>query len=98
MSSRRRTITLILSAAAGLTAYFLIPDPLPELSRQALIAEIQAGYVDKVTVIDNEVVHGVSTQRGEFRVVMPPGDMTLIEELHALGVTVQFERTTPGLI
>ena len=99
MASRRRTIAaLIISAAAGLTAYFLVPEPLPELSRPELIAEVQAGYVDEVVVIDQEVIHAVSSRRGEFRVVVPRGDSSLIEELRAMGVVVRFETTTPGLI
>jgi hypothetical protein len=52
MPSRRLVFLLILSATAGLVAFFLVPKPLPELSRQDLIAEIHSGYVHEVVIVD----------------------------------------------
>jgi hypothetical protein len=44
MRSRRLVFLLILSVTAGLVAFFLFPKPLPELSRQELIAEVVAQF------------------------------------------------------
>jgi hypothetical protein len=98
MATRRRIIVLSLSAAAGLAAYVFIPKPLPEISRQELIAEVQAGYVHEVVVVDKEVVTGVSTRRGAFRVTLPRDDHSLIDQLSAMGINVKYETTPLGLI
>jgi hypothetical protein len=98
MPSRRLVFLLILSATAGLVAYFLVPKPLPELSRQELIAEVHSGYVHEVVIVDGEVLTAVSTRRGRFRVVLRRGAHSLIEELSAMGVEVKFETTPLGLI
>jgi hypothetical protein len=84
--------------AAGVAAFLLVPKPLPELSAQELIAEARSGYVHEVVVIDQEVITGVSTRRGAFRVVLPRGDTSLIDELSAMGVEVTFEKEPLGLI
>ena len=99
MVSRRRIfVSLILSVAAGVAAFFLVPKPLPELSREELIAEVRSGYVHEVVVVDKEVVTGVSARRGAFRVV-PRGDVNnLIDELSKMGVEVKSETTPLGLI
>jgi len=98
MASRRRIIVLSISAAAGLAAYFLIPKPLPEISREELIAEVQSDYVHEVVVVDKEVVTGVSTRRGAFRVILPRDVRSLIDQLAAMGVNVKYETTPLGLI
>ena len=98
MPSRRIVIVLILSAAAGLLAFFLVPKPLPELSRQELLAEVHAGNVREVVIVDGKIVTAVSTRRGPFRVILQRGDNSLISELFALGVAVKFETTPLGLI
>ena len=99
MPSRRRLLVLIpFSATAGVVAFFLVPKPLPELSRQELIAEVRSGYIHEVVVDDDAVITAVSTKRGPFRVVLKRGDTSLIDELSALGVQVKFETTPPGLI
>lgn len=98
MATRRRIVVLILSVSAGVVAFFFVPKPLPELSRQELIAEVQAGYVREVVIVDREVVRGVSTRRGPFRVVLRRGDNSLVDELSAMGMKVRFERTPLGLI
>ena len=98
MTSRRLFILVPLSIAAGFAAFHFVPKPLPELSPQELIAEVRFGYVHEVVVIDQEVLTGVSTRRGAFRVVLPRGDTSLIDELSALGVEVRFEKEPLGLI
>ena len=98
MSSRRLVLTAIVSAAIGVAVVFLVPKPWPELSRQELLSEAQAGDVRSVIVKDNEVITGVSSSRGPFRVVLPRGDTSLVDELRARGVKVTFEETSPGLI
>lgn len=97
MSSRRLFITAILSAGVGVVVVFLVPKPLPVLSRQELLSEVQAGNVHEV-VVDDDVLTGVSSARGSFRVVLSHGDTSLIDELRARGVTVKFEEWSPGLI
>src|SRR5712691_4009771 len=77
MPSRRLVFLLFLSATAGVVAFFLVPKPLPELSRQELIAEVQSGYVHEVVIVDGQVVIAVSTRRGPFRVVLGRGDNSL---------------------
>lgn len=98
MTSRRLFVAIVLSIAAGIAAFVFLPKPLPELSRQELIAEVRSGHVHEVVVLDGETITAVSTTRGPFRVVLPRGAKRLIEELRALGVEVKFERTPLGLI
>jgi|SRR5579863_7386596 len=98
MSSRRLILTAVFSAGVGVVAAFLVPKPLPELSRQELLSEVQAGNVHEVVVVDDDVLTGVSSSRGAFRVVLSHGDSSLIEELRDRGVTVKFEEWSPGLI
>jgi hypothetical protein len=98
MASRRLFIIVPLAVAAGVGAFLFIPKPLPELSRQELIAEVQSGFVHQVVVVDNEVVTGVSSRRGAFRVVLRRGDTSLIDELSAMGVEVRYEKEPLGLI
>lgn len=88
---------LAASVVAGVTAAYFVPKPSPEMSRQELIAEVQAGYVRQVTVVDKAVVTGVSSRRGSFRVGLRRGD-SLIEELSDMGVEVKYETTPLGLI
>jgi len=88
----------MLSAAAGLATVFFLPKPLPELSRQELVAEVRAGNVREVIIVDREMARAVSTRRGPFRVVLPPGDRSLIDELSKMGVAVKYETTPLGLI
>jgi hypothetical protein len=98
MTSRRLFVLVPLSVAAGVAAFHFMPKPLPELSPQELIFEVRSGYVHEVVVIDQEVITGVSSRRGAFRVVLPQGDSSLIEQLSAMGVDVRFEKEPLGLI
>jgi hypothetical protein len=97
MKSRRRILLLVLSIIVGVVTFFLVPKPLPELTRQELIAEVRSGFVHEVVVSDREVIIGVSTRRGAFRVDLR-GDNSLVDELSAMGVEVKFETTPLGLI
>lgn len=98
MSSRRSFVIGSLALAAGVAAFFFVPKPLPELSRQDLIAEVRSGSVHRVVIVDDQVITGVSARRGAFRVVLQRGDTTLIEELSALGVEIRYEKEPLGLI
>jgi hypothetical protein len=99
MPSRKRfVVSFILAVIAGVAAFILVPKPLPEMSRQELIAEAQSGSVHEVIVVDGEVITGESTKRGRFRVPLRKGDKTLIDELSALGVEVKYETSPVGLI
>ena len=91
-------ITIGLSVTAGLLAILLLPKPLPELSREELIAEVRAGYVRRVVIVDGAMALATSTRRGAFRVVIQRGDDKLAEELKAMGVEVKFETDPLGLI
>jgi hypothetical protein len=97
MGSRRLFVIGSLAVAAGVAAFLFVPKPLPELSRQELIAEVRSGSVRQVVILDNQIVTGVST-RGAFRVVLRRGDNTLIEELSAMGIEVRYEKEPLGLI
>ena len=98
MNSRRLFVIGALAVAAGVAAFLFVPKPLPEISRQELIAEARSGFVHQVVIADNQIVTGVSARRGAFRVVLQRGDNTLIEELSALGVEVRYEKEPLGLI
>ena len=98
MSSRRLFVIGSLAVVAGVAAFLFVPKPLPELSRQELIAEVRFGSVHQVVIVDNQIVTGISTRRGAFRVVLGRGDDTLIEELSAMGVEVRYEKDPLGLI
>jgi hypothetical protein len=98
MATRRRIVSLILAVAAGILAFEFVPKPLPELSQQELIAEVQSGNVHQVVIVDKEVLTAVSTARGEFRVDLRHSDPDLITRLTAMGVDVKFETTPLGLI
>jgi hypothetical protein len=99
MFSRKRVVvSFILAVIAGVAAFLLVPKPLPEMSRQDLLAEAKSGFVREVVVTDGEVITGESTKRGRFRVPLRRDDKSLIDELSALGVTVKYETEPLGLI
>jgi hypothetical protein len=95
----RLGVVVLLAAIAGWTGFHFIPEPLPELSREEFLAEVQAGHVRKVIIEDQEVITGSSSTRGPFRTAFKKAeDANLVAELRALGVEVVFETSTPGLI
>lgn len=91
-------ISLPIAIAAGVVAFHYVPKPLPEISREELIAQAQAGYVTEVVITDGVVVTGVSTMRGAFRVMLGKDDKGIADELSRLGVTVTYESEPLGLI
>jgi hypothetical protein len=95
---RRALILLAISIAAGAIAFKLMPKPLPEISRAQLLAEVQAGHVHEVTITDGEVLTGVSSSRGAFRLSLQKSGQDLAGQLSALGVVVKYAIEEPGLI
>jgi hypothetical protein len=97
MTSRRLAILVVLSVAAGVAAFFLVPKPLPALSQEELIAEVKSGNVHEVVIIDGEVLIATSSNRGEFRVVLRRSDHSLIDKLSSMGVQVKYESSSLGV-
>jgi len=99
MASRRR---IVLSAIAAVIVFvatvIYFPKPWPEMSREELIAEVRNGFVHEVVITDEEVLTGVSSHSGPFRVRLRRGDHSLADELSALGVSVKFETEPLDLI
>jgi hypothetical protein len=97
--SLRHAILLALALAAGALASYLVPKPLPELSRAEFLDEVRAGRVDRVEIEDQDVILGESSVRGRFRSPFRQGeDGGLIDELRALGIEVRLTKSSPGLI
>jgi hypothetical protein len=95
----RVLVSAVLAVIAGWAAFRSVPRPLPELLRTEFLVEIREGHVRKVVVEDHEVITGVSTTRGPFRTAFKKqSDQALVTELRSLGVEVEFEESTPGLI
>ena len=87
-----------LAVIAGIVAAWLVPAPLPELSRAELLAEVRAGHVRGIEIEDQEVILGESMTRGRFRSAFDRrSDAGLPDELRALGVEVWFSRSPPGI-
>jgi hypothetical protein len=81
---------------AGVTAFYLVPAPLPELTRAEFIAEVRAGHVHRIEIEDQEAIIGKSSTRGEFRTNFDRlKDANLPTELRALGVEVWFAKSSP---
>lgn len=100
MRTRAKLLVItLLALTAGVMAFFLVPEPLPELSRDEFLTEVRDGHVRKVEIEDSEVILGVSSVRGPFRSVYRRGeDAGLADELHALGVETVFTKSSLGLI
>jgi hypothetical protein len=97
--SPRAALALVAAAIAGVTAFYLVPKPLPELSRAEFIDEVRAGHVHSVVIEDQELITGVSSTRGRFRTgFCKAEDGRLPAELHTFGVEIRFEKWRPGLI
>jgi hypothetical protein len=94
-SSRARVaISALLAVMVGIGVTYLLPKPLPELSRAEFLAEVRGGRIVKVT-IDGDVIFAVSSTRGEFRTSLKPGEADLLAELRSRGVKIEY--APPGL-
>jgi hypothetical protein len=98
ISTRRRTLALLAAVVAGVTAYRLVPKPLPELTRAELMAEVRAGRVRAIEIEDQQVILGQSSARGKFRSTFNrKTDFALPAELRACGVDVRFSESSLGI-
>jgi hypothetical protein len=96
--SVRTIVSLVLAAIAGIVAYCLVPEPLPELSRAQFMEEVRAGHVQQIEIEDQEVILGESTTRGPFRTSFDKArDAGLPDEMRALGIKVRFSKSPPGI-
>ena len=97
--SLRYGIVIVLSVTIGASAAYLMPKPLPELSRAQFLDEVRAGNVRRVEVRDQEVIIGRTSSRGAFRTPFRRGeDSGMIDELRARGVEIMLTKSAPGLI
>jgi hypothetical protein len=96
--SARTIVLLVLSGLAGVVAFWLVPEPLPELSRADFMDEVRAGHVHRIEIEDQEVILSESTTRGPFRADFDKArDAGLPDELRALGVEIWYTRSPPGI-
>jgi hypothetical protein len=97
--SIRLVVSALLAALVGVIAFHLVPEPLPELSREEFLAEVRDGHIQKVVIEDTEVILGVSSVRGAFRSpYRREQDSRLANMLRAQGVETVFTKSAPGLI
>jgi len=93
----RLGVVVVLAVIAGWFAFEHVPAPLPELSRAEFLAEILAGHVHRVVIVDRQVITSESSTRGQFRTdYKEPADANLATELRAQGIEVLFD-TSAGL-
>ena len=96
--SARTIVTLVLAVIAGTVAAWLVPPPLPELSRTEFMDEVRAGHVRRVEIEDQEVILSESTIRGPFRTNFDKvRDAGLPDQLRGLGVEVWFSKSPLGI-
>jgi hypothetical protein len=77
------------------TVFYLVPAPLPELTRAEFMAEVRAGHVRRVEIEDQEVIIAESSMRGQFRTDFDRyKDVNLPAELRALGIEVLFSKSS----
>ncbi len=96
--SARTIVLLVLSGLAGVVAFWLVPEPLPELSRTDFMDEVRAGRVHRIEIRDQEVILSESTTSGPFRADFDKArDAGLPDELRALGVEIWYTRSAPGI-
>ena len=94
----RRLFALVAALIAGVTAFYLVPEPLPELTRAEFMTQVRAGHVRRVEIEDQQVIIGESSTRGEFRTEFDRHkDVNLPAELRALGIEVLFSTSPPGI-
>jgi ATP-dependent Zn protease len=100
MSARSigKLLALVAAVIAGMTAYRLAPESLPELTRTEFLAEVHAGHVRRIEIQDQEVILSESTTHGRFRTDFSKArDNGLPNELRALGIEVWFTKSPPGI-
>jgi hypothetical protein len=96
--SLRTVVKLVLAVIAGLVAFWLVPEPLPELTRAEFMDEVRTGHVQKIDIEDQEVILSESWTRGPFRTAFDKvRDAGLPDELRALGIETWFSKSPPGI-
>jgi len=97
-NSLRLALALVAAAIVGVTAVFLTPKPLPELTCADFMAEVRAGHVREIEIEDQAIIIGKSSTRGEFRTDFNrKEDVGLPAELRSLGVEVWFSKSSLGV-
>ena len=97
-NSLRLVLALVAAVIVGVTAFHLMPKPLPVLTRAEFMAEVRAGHVRKIEIEDQEVIIGDSSTRGQFRTGFDrKQDVDLPAELRSLGVEVWFSKSSLGV-
>jgi hypothetical protein len=92
----RRLLLLIVSIIVGVVAFYLVPEPLPELTRGEFMDEVHAGHVHKIEIEDQEVIISESTTRGPFRTAFDRRrDAGLPDELRGLGIEIWYSSSPP---
>jgi hypothetical protein len=96
--SRRHIVILLLSLVAGVTAYYAVPEPLPEFSRIEFLDEVRAGHVRSIEIYDQAVILSESETRGRFRTEFDKKrDAGLPDEMRALRIEVWYSQSPPGI-
>src|SRR5579864_9767522 len=91
MIKTRHTIALVAALIAGVAASYLVPKPLPRLTRGEFMAEVRAGHVHRIEIKDQDVIIGDSGTRGKFRADFDRRrDSNLPGELRKSGIEVRF--------
>jgi hypothetical protein len=94
----RWTLAVIAAVIAGIVAFRYVPEPLPELTRDELLAEARAGHIRRIEIEDQDIILGENSVPGEFRSPLDRRrDAGLADELRALGVEVRYTRSPPGI-
>jgi hypothetical protein len=94
--SVRTLVRLGLAALAGVVAFWLVPAPLPKLTRAEFLDEVHAGHVRQVKIEDQDVILGESTTRGRFRTEFDRRrDAGLPDELRSLGIEIWYSKSPP---
>ena len=94
----RLLLAILAAAAAGLGAFYLVPPPLPELTRAEFLDEVRAGHVNRIDIEDQETILGESSTRGEFRSGFDKKrDADLPDALRTLGIEVRYSKSALGI-
>jgi hypothetical protein len=97
--SLRRALVAAVAVVAGIAVSYLLPKPLPELSRAQFLDEVGAGHVRSVEIEDQAVILGRSMAHGLFFTRFRRGaDAGLIDALRARGIEVRLTKSAPGRI